>query len=141
VRTVTRPAKAGESVYELYAQAHGAYLRRAREAFEVGLPLPEAPKMLADPEAWGLAFDVPPPRVTYLAPLLFDLPPLVPRAEIGRSVLVGVISEGSVRRDMDRGRGPRVHIRGNSRFGVYIPAPFLVEYLESKGKKIVTEQL
>jgi len=141
MRSAMHEAKVGEGVFQVYAKANMAFLRATERAFEAGLPLPQFPNIILDPDLWGEAFQTDPPRVTYLAPLLFDLPPLVPRCEIGKTYLRGVISEGSVRRDMDRARGPRVCIRGKSRFGVFIPAVYLLEYLETKGKKIVTEQL
>lgn len=139
---MNRNQELAKTCVEVYTRVNRRYLDACLRAIEEHRPLPAYENVLLDGDVWADVFNVPAPRLTYLAPLLATLPPLVPRAQIGKRYLEGIISAAAVRRDQDRHRGPRIHLKGEGKIGVMYPAPFLIEYLEQRRvKAYVNEQL
>lgn len=139
---ITQNMDTAKACVHAYSSANARYLQACLRAIDEHRPQPALQDFLLDGRVWAEVLGVPEPRVTYLAPLLAALPPLVPRAQIGKRYLQGVISAAAVRRDQDRHRGPRVFFKGDGKIGVLYPAPFLIEYLEKRRvKAYVSEQL
>jgi len=82
-------------VLAAYGRAWKGYLDAYALAMAEDSEPPSPPAALLSGELWAKALDVDPPRVTWAAPLLLSLPPLVPRADVGKRGIVCLISNFS----------------------------------------------
>lgn len=114
------------------------YLRIYKAAIITGNEPPSMPKYVIESEIWGEVFDTTPPEVNVLRPLLFQLPPIVKRTELGSGVL-NFVSKAAISADDSRGAGPRVRFKMGQM--VCYPVGYLLEYLEAKPRlRVIVKQ-
>jgi DNA-binding transcriptional regulator YdaS (Cro superfamily) len=117
------------------SKAYLAQLNAFIRAMEFGgAPPPPPPTAPVLGQMWAEILGISPPRVTWSAPLLMQIPAMVPRAQVGESILPGWISAETIRKDEAPGKdcGPRVALEGPGRIGIVYPAPYFLEYLETR---------
>ncbi|MEZ6854340.1 hypothetical protein [Halodesulfovibrio aestuarii] len=121
-----------------YYDAMLEYLRIYKAAIITGNEPPSMPQFVVESEIWGEVFATTPPEVNVLRPLLFQLPPIVKRTELGSGAL-NFVSKAGVSVDDSRGAGPRVRFKiGQS---VCYPVGYLLEYLEAKPRmRVIVKQ-
>ncbi len=127
---------------QVYLRAYLAYLRAYERHLAGGGTdePPHLPDFLFDGELWAEAFDVDPPRVTAMWPLLHRLPPLIPRCRVAE-LLPDTVSAEKIRLDERKKKGPRVRFKGGGKTSIVYPAPYLLEYLETVLKAEVKGRL
>lgn len=114
------------------------FMRIYKAAIITGNEPPSMPEFVIESELWGEVFATTPPVVNVLRPLLFQLPPIVKRTELGRGVL-NFVSKANVSVDDSRGSGPRVRFKIGQ--GVCYPVGYLLEYLEANPRmRVIVKQ-
>lgn len=103
------------------------YMRIYKAAIITGQEPPALPQYIIDSAIWEEVFDTTPPDVEMFRPLLFQLPPIVRRSEVGSGVL-NFASRHALGNDDNRGKGPRVRFRMQRM--ICYPSIYLLEYLE-----------
>lgn len=103
------------------------YMRIYKATIITGQQPPSLPQFVIDSEIWTEVFDTTPPDVEMFRPLLFQLPPIVRRCDIGSGVL-NFASKHAISVDDGKGKGPRVRFRIQRM--ICYPSLYLLEYLE-----------
>lgn len=106
--------------------------KRKEKSFEQIAADPIVQGKLMASQAWSDLYQVAPPVVTYLLPMLFDMPSVVSREDMSRRV--GIPLSARTLANLDSlDKGPRLRFKDPESGRIVYPAAFVLEWLEERG--------